>query len=159
MFLVGSRCLGFISNPKDWDFAMSPEEDYGREIKEQRKLHNIPANSHTDCFIRKTTKMDEITYLRLIFDDIRINKYAKEELEWEKKDIPDFIKKTLLCVLDKKTNIKILYRIEILLEFLENNYVFNPTEEQKKFINDLHDCKVDLNLYIKNVAERILKLT
>ena len=81
MFLVGSRCLGFISNPKDWDFAMSPEEDYRKEIKEQKKLHNIPAHSHTDCFIRKTKEIDEISYLRLIFDDVRINKYAKEELE------------------------------------------------------------------------------
>ena len=60
---------------------MSPEEDYRKEIKEQRKLHNIPAHSHTDCFICETKKMDEISYLRLIFDDIRINKYAKEELK------------------------------------------------------------------------------
>ena len=60
---------------------MSPEEDYSKEIEEQRKLHNIPTHSHTDCFVRKTREIDEISYLKLIFDDIRINKYAKEELE------------------------------------------------------------------------------
>lgn len=56
------------------------------------------------------------------------------------------------------SSIKILYRIEILLEFLENDYIFNPTKEQKELINNLHDCKVDLNSYIKDVKKRLLEL-
>ena len=86
--------------------------------------------------------------------DKRINKFSPYICIFNKEDLINYLLNFKLI----KGQEKVFYRFEILLEFLENDLDFNPTEEQKELINNLHDCKINLNEYLKEVNIRLDKL-
>lgn len=148
MWLSGSRAFDFIKNPHDYDFTKYEDDPIDYSL-----LENIPNDQHADIFnIKKNLVIAEFNFLSLPSYDNRINPYSKIKC-----DLPsiDFFCDSLNKVLNNLYNVKVLYRIEILLEFLENNYKFNPSAKQKELINNLHDCKVDINSYILNAKKRI----
>lgn len=151
MWVSGSRAFGFIQNPHDYDFVKYEDEPIDEEL-----LHTVAKHHKADIFIiKRNQELNEYNFLHIPSWDKRIN--INSPLICKLPPNSFFIQ-NIMKVLNNLNNIKILYRIEILLEFIENDYIFNPTKEQKELINNLHDCKVDLNSYIKDVKKRLLEL-
>ena len=160
MFLGGSRVFEFIKNPHDFDF--NKVED---EITDWDLINNYPQSGKCDVFIIMKHYIEEkdsnflinISKQRLInltAWDKRINKFSPYICIFNKEDLINYLLNFKLT----KGQEKVFYRFEILLEFLENDLDFNPTEQQKELINNLHDCKINLNEYLKEVNIRLDKL-
>lgn len=154
-FITGSCAFDFIKNNHDMDFSCKNKQGY-IEFKQFLKKYKALYSSSYKIDIFELLTLDNLIYNILCFPvlDSRINKYSNVEYEFNKKD---------LCLLINKLNLNNLktkdyYRFEILLEFLENDLTFNPTEEQKELINDLHDRKVDLEAYIEKAHIRLQKI-
>lgn len=154
-FITGSCVFDFIKNNHDIDFSYKNKQGY-IEFKQFLKEYKTLYNSNYKIDIFKLLTLDNLVCNILYFPvlDSRINKYSNVKYEFNKKDLVNYLLNFKLI----KGQEKVFYRFEILLEFLENDLAFNPTEQQKELINNLHDCKINLNEYLKEVNIRLDKL-
>lgn len=160
MFLGGSRVFEFIKNYHDFDFNIVEDEPIDYNL-----MNKYTQGGKCDVFIimkhyivEKASKsiinISKQRLLNLTAWDKRINKFSPYTCVFDKKDLVNYLLNFKLI----KGQEKVFYRFEILLEFLENDLTFNPTEQQKELINNLHDCKVDLNNYINTATNRLIKI-
>lgn len=174
MFLVGSRCFNIIENPHDWDFQYiinnkkSKEELSFSEIYKIRNKYNIKNSEKIDMFSflypkhikNKCLEIPENSYLQFLIPylDNRINKNSPFICHFNKKSVINYILSRIDCL---TFNIKLFYTLEIFTYFLEHNYVFDPTLEEKLLINNLHDKKLlekEFIEYKNNLKTRLLNL-
>lgn len=174
MFLVGSRCFNIIENPHDWDFQyirsnkkLKKEVSFSEIYKVQKK-YNIKNNEKIDMFSflytkyikNKRLEIPENSYLQFLIPylDNRINKNSPFTCYFNKKSAINYILSRIGC---STFNIKLFYALEIFTYFLEHDYVFNPTLEEKLLINNLHDKKLSEKEFIEyknNLKARLLNL-
>lgn len=158
MFLCGSRVFDFIENPHDWDFIRWSDENIWEVYKKIHSLYKPPSDAKIDVFKWDRRPGREWTvdnFSVIIFWDNRINRYADTTAIKDKNLFKVLLTDFLNTFITTEKNPKILYRTEILLEFLENDFRFNPDDEQKALINDLHDCKINIDKYIKECLLRL----
>ena len=160
MFLSGSCAFSFIVNPHDIDFVKLNEEektDY-QQINYYKQKFNL---NKVDVFIQNLSIVSNININNLLLIpvyDKNINKNSPLDIQIKQNSkliltlMRDFITSSI-------KNLKILYRFELLFNYINNNFKAVYTEEEIKLINDLHDINIPLITLNQYKIERLTKIT